>query len=270
MSGLTNTIEITRSGRNLISKLMKGVAASGISHVAVGSGTGGSYSLFGTNSRMGNNLEMTGTAPVIVHNDFPVYNFTGNGIPNAFYFVEQANTQTDLTLGFGSDSTGGNILRQNHFNHLFLVHMGSSGPYGLGEVVNFATGTPAMPSPPSNIIIYIGYVEADAAVKTFYNPARLFNELGRNTSVTVDFLGDRAINGTLNLEFLQPNLVDTSLQPNPSVLVRAPFSLGVTNTIREIAILGDNGNDILAWAPLVPGTAITPGQGIFIRWALGF
>jgi len=270
MAGLTNTIEITRSGRTLISKLMKGTALSGISHVAVGSGTGGSYSPFGTNSRVGNNFEMTGIAPVVVHNDFPVFNFGPNGLVGSFYFIQQANPQADLVLSFGPDANGANVLKQNHFNHLWLVHTGSSGPYGIGDILNLHTGSAAVPPTPTDAIAYIGCVEADTAAKTVYNPARLYNELGRTTSVQIDFLGDRAINGPTTLEFLQPNLLDISTEPNPSLLVRAPFSLGVTDTIREIAVLGDNGDDILAWAPIIPGTPITPGQGIFIRWALGF
>lgn len=268
MSGLTNTIEITRAGRTLISKLMKG-AATGISHVAVGSGVGGAYSAFGTNSRVGNNLEITGVNPVVVHNDFPVYNFGPNGSVNAFYFIEQANPQADLSLAFGPDALGANILQQNHFNHLWLVHSGTSGSYGIGKVLNVATGNALIPAAPADAIAYIGYVEADQTVKTVFNPSRLYNELGRTTSMTIDYLGDRAI-GVSGLEFLQPNLVNTSTEPNPSLLIRAPFSLGVTNTIREIAIIGNNGTDILAWAPLAPGTPITTGQGIFIRWALGF
>lgn len=272
MAGLTNTIEITRAGRSLISKLMKGTALSGISHVAVGRGVGGAYSPFGTNSRVGNNFEMTmaGTGPIVVHNDFPVYNFTANGVPNAFYFIQQANPNVDLALAFGPNPTGSEILQQNHFNHLFLVHTGTSGIYGIGDVLNIPTGSAVPPAAPADYIIYIGYVECDTTVKTFMNVARMYDELGRTTNVTVDFLGDRAINGVSTLEFLQPNLLDISTEPNPSVLVRAPFSLGVTDTIREIAVLGDNGNDILAWGRLIPGTAITPGQGIYVRWALGF
>jgi len=270
MSGLTNTIEITREGRSLISKLMKGVALSGISHVAVGKGVGGAFSPFGTNSRVGNNFEMTGIAPIIVHNDFPVYNFGPNGVPATFYFIQQANSQADIVLGFGSDSTGSNILQQNHFNHLWLIHTGTSGLYGIGDILNVPTGSAAIPATPGDAVIYIGYVECDTTAKTFYNPARLFDELGRTTNLTIDYLGDRAISGVTSLEFLQPNLLDISTEPNPSLLVRAPFSLGVTDTIRELAVLGNNGNDILAWGPLVPGTAITPGQGIFVRWGLGF
>lgn len=270
MSGLTNTIEITRDGRSLISKLMKGVAASGISHVAVGKGTGGSFFTGGSNSRVGNNFEMTGYAPVVVHNDFPVYNFGPNGTLNAFYFIQQANTSADVALSFGPNSTGGAVLQQNHFNHLWLYHTGTAGPYGIGDILNIPTGSAAIPPAPSNYISYIGYVECDTAIKTVYNPARMFSELGRTTNITIDFLGDRAINGVTGLGLLQPQLVDISTQPNPSILVRAPFSLGITDTIREIAIFGNAGTDLLAWGPLNPGNAITPGQGIFVRWALGF
>lgn len=270
MSGLTNTIEITRAGRSLISKLMKGVALSGISHIAVGKGVGGAYSSFGTNSRVGNNFEMTGTSPVVVHNDFPVYNFGPNGVPNTFYFIQQANPAADLALDFGPNPTGSAILQQNHFNHLWLVHTGTSGIYGIGDILNIPTGSSVPPAAPSNGIIYVGYVECDTTVKSLFNVARLYSELGRTTNLTIDFLGDRAINGVNTLEFLQPNLIDISTEPNPSVLVRAPFSLGVTDTIREIAVIGNSGSDILAWGPLIPGTAITPGQGIFVRWALGF
>jgi hypothetical protein len=270
MAGLTNTIEITREGRSLISKLMKGVALSGISHVAVGKGTGGAYSSFGTNSRVGNNFEMTGTSPVVVHNDFPIKNYSANGVPGAFYFIDQANSSADVSLSFGPNGTGSEILQQNHFNHLFLIHVGTSGIYGIGTIGNVPSGSATQPASPVDTITYIGYVECDTAVKTFFNVCRLYEELGRTTSLTIDFVGDRAINGTTNLEFLQPNLLDITTQPNPSLLIRAPFSLGVTDTIREIAVIGNSGNDILAWAPIVPGTPITPGQGIFVRWALGF
>ncbi len=270
MSGLTNTVEITRDGRTLISKLMKGVASSGISHVAVGSGVGGAYSPFGTNSRVGNNFEMTGIEPIIIHNDFPVYNFGPNGVLNSFYFIQQANNQADITLSFGSSATGGNVLQQNNFNHLWLIHTGTSGPYGIGDILNIPTGSAAIPPTPSLAITYIGCVECDGNTtpRSFTNPARMFNELGRTTSMTIDYLGDRSMRGVTPA--FNSLTLDITTVPNPSVLVRAPFSLGLTNTIREIAIFGNSGNDMLAWGPLTAGTPITPGQGIFILWGLGF
>jgi hypothetical protein len=71
------------------------------------------------------------------------------------------------------------------------------------------------------------------------------------------------------LELLTPNLMDISLQPNPSLLVRGIFNLGINSTIREIAVIGNAGTQIIAW--FVPTfTAITVGQGVFIRVALAF
>jgi hypothetical protein len=242
----------------------------GISHVAVGSGVGGAYSSFGTNPRLGNNLEMTGIDPIILHNDFPVYNSGPNGFPNTFYFIEVANTSHDLALSFGNSATGSNCLQQDCFNHLFLIDTGTmSGAYGIGEVQNVPLPTATPPTPPNGTIVYIGYVECDIGAKTFFNPTRMFHELGRVAPSQVSFLGDRAINGPVALELLQPNLLDVSLQPNPNLLVRAQFNLGITDTIREIAVIGNAGQDIIAWG--VPTfTNITTGQGVFIRWAIAF
>jgi hypothetical protein len=269
MSGLTTQQQMGRTGRNLIAELMAGTASGGISHIAVGSGVGGAYSSFNWNPRVGNNLEMTGINPIIVHNDFPVYNFGPNGNVNSFYFLQQVGPSNDVALSFGNNATGGACLQQNMFNHLFLVHTGTSGIYGIGNISNVPTTTATIPAAPTNYIIYIGYVECDTGARTFFNPTRMFNELGRIAPSQISFLGDRAINGPVALELLQPNLLDISAQPNPNLLVRAQFNLGINNTIREIAVLGNGGTEILAWG--VPTfTAITTGQGVFIRWAIAF
>ena len=243
----------------------------GISHVAVGSGAGGSYSSFGTNPRLGNNYEMTGIDPVILHNDFPVYNFASDGVTLAatWYFIEQASTAADLALSFGNNAQGPACLQQNMFNHLFIVHSGTSGSYGLGEIQNVPTPTPVRPASPIHAICYVGYVECDTGAKTFHNPTRMFNELGRVAPSSISFLGDRAINGPTVLELLTPDLMDTSTQPNPSLLVRALFNLGVNDTIREIAVIGNAGKQTISWN--VPTfTSITVGQGVFVRAGIAF
>lgn len=269
MSGLTTQQQMPRSGRNLCAELMAGTAAGGISHIAVGSGVGGAYSSFNTNPRMGNNLEMTGIDPIILHNDFPVYNFGPNGVVNTFYFIGAVGPSNDQALSFGNNVTGSACLQQNMFNHLFLIHTGTSGMFGIGTISNVPATSATMPAAPNQSIIYIGYVECDTGVKTFYNPARMFNELGRVAPSQISFLGDRAINGPVTLELLQPNLLDVSLQPNPNLLVRGQFNLGVNATIREIALYGNAGTEIVAWG-VPPFTAVTTGQGVFIRWGVAF
>lgn len=267
MSGLSTQQQMGRSGRTLVAELLAGTASGGISHLAVGNGVGGPYSTFGTNPRLGNNLEMTGINPIILHNDFPVYNFGPNGVPSTWYFAEQASTTRDLALSFGNAYTGPACLQQNSFNHLFLVHTGVSGSYGIGEVQNVPTSTAAQPTPPNQTIVYIGYVETDIGAKTFFNPTRMYHELGRVVPSQISFLGDRAINGPTSLELLQPNLLDVSAQPNPNLLVRAQFNLGINDTIREIAVIGNGGTEIVAWGTPT-FTPITTGQGVFIRWAI--
>jgi len=272
MSGLTTTVEITRMGRSLISKLMKGVATGGISHIAIGSGpTSGSYSSFGTNKRVGNNMEMVGFGPVVVHNDFPIYNFGPNGDVGNYYFIEEQNNQRDLALSFGPDTIGANLLKQDNFNHLFMVHK-ATGSFGfsLANLVNIVSHSPVQPTAPVDTIAYVGYAECDTTVKTTFNPARMFNKIFQGPVQQVDFLGDRAISGTPFLETLQPTLIDVTTEPNPSLLLRTPLAPGLNDTIREIAVLGDSGNDIIAWAPVTPGVVITAGNTIFIRWALAF
>lgn len=267
MSGITNQQQMTRSGRRLIAELMAGTASGGISHLAVGSGINDAlFGVFNTNPRMGNNLEMTGIDPIILHNDFPVWGAT----QSKFFRIESASTQNDLALSFGNNSKGASVLQTNSFNHLFLIDtLTISGSYGIGEVQNIPTNTAAQPASPTNTVIYIGYVECDIGVKTFHNPARMYSELGRVVPSLVSFLGDRAISGVLALELLQPNLLDVSIQPNPNLLVRAQFNLGVNGTIREIAVIGNAGTEIIAWG--VPTfTPVTTGQGTFIRWALAF
>jgi len=284
MAGLTGLPEIPRSGRNLIAKVLKG-AATGISHIAVGRGTGivgggaGPTAPFGFDSRIGNNLEMLwlGNSSVVVHNDFGVFNTTANGIPNVFYFMDitgggTVNHSRDVSLTFGTDPVGSAVLRANVFNHIFLVHTGASSPagYGIGTLLCVPIPSAVMPTTVGDVISYVGYVECDSGVKSVYNPALMFQELGRTTDITIDYLGDRAINGAVSLELLQPNLLDISTQPNPSLLVRARFALGITDTIREMAVFGNGGNDLLAWGQITSFAAITPGQGIHVRWGLGF
>lgn len=284
MAGLTGLPETPRTGRNLIAKVLKG-SGTGISHVAVGRGTGvagggaGPSAPFGFDSRIGNNLEMLwlNNQSAIVHNDFGVFNTTANGIPSVFYFVDitgsaTVNNQRDVVLTFGTDETGSAILSPNAFNHIFLVHVSASSPagFGIGTLLCAPTSNATMPVTVPDVISYIGYVECDTAVKSVFNPARMFQEVGRTTAVTIDYLGDRAINGTPTLELLQPNLLDVSAEPNPSLLVRARFNLGVTDSIREMAVFGNAGDDLLAWGPVLAPVGITPGQGIFVRWGLGF
>ena len=140
---------------------------------------------------------------------------------------------------------------------------------GIGDIANVPALTATLPTAPANSIIYIGYVECDSGVRTFFNPTRMFHELGRVAPSQISFLGDRAINGLTSLELLQPNLNDISAQPNPNLLVRALFNLGINDTIREIAILGNAGTEIIAWG--VPTfTPITTGEGVFIRWGIAF
>lgn len=270
MASLTTVAEMTRSGRNLISKLMKGTAVNGISHAVIGSGTGGAYSAFGTNKRVGNNMEITGNNPVVVHNDIPIFNFGPNGLVGFFYFLEDVNNQRDLSLSFGPDHLGTATLKANLFNHLFMIHRGQSGAFGIADLLNVPTASAAVPTDPPDRIAYLGYIETDLAVRTINNPARMFNEIAQIGTPQIEFLGDRAINGPTSLEVLQPSLADSSAEPNPSLMIRARVSAGVNDTVREIAILGDNGSDIVAWAPVEPSVAITIGQGIFVRWALAF
>lgn len=276
MAGLSGAPEMTRTGRNLISKLMKGVGT-GISHVAIGRGTGGAYATVGVDSRIGNQFEMLGTAPVVVHNDFPFFNQGPNGLLNTFYFIDNSgsqvvNTQRDVSLTFGLNDSGSAILRTNSFNHIFIVDLGASIPAGFGIGATFCapTGDATMPTGVPGAICYIGYVETDSAVRSVFNPARMFSEIARTGAVEIDFLGDRAINGASVLEPLTPALIDISTQPNPSLLVRARLSPGVNDTIREIAVFGNGGNDLMAWGKIDPGTVITVGESVFVRWALGF
>jgi len=269
MSGLTDTPEIPRSGRVLIAEVLKGTAT-GISHVAVGSGVGGAYHINGVNPRMGNNLEMLGWQPPVIHNDFPVYNFGPNGQVGAFYFMDVDNTgggskQNDVGLSFGSNPTGRAVLKGGRFNHLFLVHVQYVAPHGLGTILCADTDSTVMPVTVPQVICYIGYVECDSGVKSIYNPARMFNSIGQSSNMTISYLADRAISGGIQ----HPNASDITVGQNPSLLIRARFNLGVNDTIREAAVLGNGGTEVLAW--FNAGTfPITIGQGVFVNAALGF
>ena len=274
MSGLTQSKEMTRSGRTLIAKLMKGTAVNGISHIAIGTGPVGGYSPYGFNYRMGNNMEMTGHNPVVVHNDWPVFNTGSEGTPNIFYFIDQVNSTTDVVLNFGNDSVGPNTLRTNMFNHLFMIHRTTSGGYGIADLFNAPTSTATMPTIPDGVICYIGYVETFSstgyAVRTINNPARMFSEIARAAPNLTEFLGDVAINGALNLDLLQPSLISVSTEPNPALMVRGEVSPGINTTVGEMAILGDAGTDIIAWAAFPVGVPISNTQSLFARWAIGF
>lgn len=277
MAGLTGAAEITRDGRTLIAQLMKGVATGGISHIAIGNGTGGAYAGVGVNAAIGNQFEMLGTNPVVIHNDFPFYNFGPNGLIDTFYFIDNTgsntvNTQRDVSLSFGPNDSGSAILRTNSFNHIFLVDLGASSPSGFGIGATFCapTPTPVMPTGIPNMICYIGYVQTDSSVISIYNPARMFSEITRTSVVDIEFLGDRAINGPSTLEPLTPSLLDVTIGANPSLLVRSQLSPGLNSTINEIGVWGNGGTALIGWAPIVPGTPITTGESIFIRWALGF
>lgn len=235
----------------------------GISHMSIGTGTP-TTPPFGLNYQVGNSFQMDPVASggtltaVTLHNDFPVYNFTVNGVPNAFYFIEVNNTQQDKSMSFISDPP----LQQNKFNHLFLTPIGSSGPFGLGQIVIEATNDAAVPTMGSSII-YLGYIQCDNTILSAVTATRMFNEIDRILPDELDFMHDKYLQG-----YSAGSLTGTG-STTKNLLVTGRFGPGISDTVREVAIFANDGQHMLAYAGFL-AIPVTLGQRLRLRWRLAF
>lgn len=267
MAGLTTVAEITRSGRELIAKTLKGDSL-GISHIAIGTGPVGGFTLF-PNPRIGNNIQIDfNGVSVTIHNDIPVFNFGPNGLIDKYYFIEEVNTGRDLTLTFGASETGSEILKVNKFNHLFMTDLGPSGAFGIANLLNAPTTDATRPVGITDEIAYLGYVETDSIeVRAIRNPASMFKEIAQAVP-TIDFIGDKGI-AAIDPLSLDPGSVVTF--PAPTLMVKATFGpIAAPDTIREVAVLGDGGNDVIAFTRVFPDLPLVVGQKLLVRMQLTF
>ena len=257
MSGLNLLVEMGRTGGASIAKVLKG-SGTGISHVAIGRGPVGTFT---PNPRVGNNMEITFAGGVVtVHNDVPVFNFGPNGDIGKFYFIETTDSSRDLIMSFGGATTGAASLVQNKFNHLFMSHSGTSGTFGIADLVNVPTDNATEPTGVAEVISYLGFIEVVLFVRSVHNPTRMFDEIARVVPV-IDFSSD-AIIGSIEGLSIDPNHIVT--YPTVTLTSRGQFTPVGPETVREIALLGDGGNDIIAFSK-VADTPIAVGQNLLVR-----
>jgi len=236
----------------------------GISHVAIGRATGNAIS---PNTNVGNNFQMdpvfdvTSVASVTIHNDFAVFNFTANGLPNAYYVIEVQNSQQDFTLSFSSTPA----LQQQRFNHVFLIHKAAgTGGFGIGQIVLEPT-TSRVPPTRADAIVYLGFVDTGTNIRNVVTACRMFDEITRVVPESVEHLDESA----LNILLLNPGTFDQTGTRNMSLLVTGRFGTGINDTARELGIFANDGRDLIAFQSITP-TAISTGQRFRVRWRLSF
>jgi hypothetical protein len=239
----------------------------GISHMAIGRGTS-VVPPFGINNRVGNNYQMEPAfsggiiASVILHNDFPAFNFTVNGVPNVFYFIDVNNNQQDKAMSFTSDPP----LVVDKYNHLFLTHAGTAGAFGLGQIEVVDTDTPATPVK-GDAIIYLGYVLTTTEIRSVVTACRMFDKLGGPGTILpdeVEYLDDRFLVGSISIPSLETTAARTK-----NLLATARFGPGIADTIREVGVFANDGRDLVAYKGFL-NLPITAGQRLRLRWRMAF